>query len=152
MFVRPAVPADRIPAPYANDNAARASNNGALPPDLSLMVDARVGGADYIFALLSGYQEAPDGKEVGEGMYYNMYYPGHQIAMPSPLIEDGVEYGDGTQATISQQARDISAFLAWATEPNLEQRKRMGVMVVLFLVIMTGLFYYSKRKTWSDIH
>ena len=116
------------------------------------MVDARVGGADYIFALLSGYQEAPSGKEVGEGMYYNTYYPGHQIAMPSPLIKDGIEYSDGTQATISQQARDVSAFLAWATEPNLEQRKRMGVMVVLFLIIMTGLIYYSKRKTWSDIH
>lgn len=152
MYMRRAVAADRFPAPYTNDNAARASNNGALPPDLSLMVDARVGGADYIFALLSGYHEVPAGKEIGEGMYYNAYYPGQQIAMPSPLVNDGVEYGDGTRATLTQQARDVSAFLAWATEPNLEQRKRTGVMVVLFLIVMTGLFYYSKKKIWSDVH
>ena len=152
MFERAAIPSDVWPAPYANDNAARASNNGALPPDLSLMVDARVGGADYIYALLSGYHETPAGKEVGEGMYYNAYYPGNQIAMPSPLVEDGVEYGDGTRATLVQQARDVSAFLAWATEPNMEQRKRMGVMVIIFLLVMTGLFYYSKKKIWSDVH
>ena len=152
MYMRRAIAADRFPAPYANDNAARASNNGALPPDLSLMVDARVGGADYIFALLRGYHEVPAGKEIGEGMYYNAYYPGQQIAMPSPLVNDGVEYGDGTRATQTQQARDVSAFLAWATEPNLEQRKRIGVMVVLFLIVMTGLFYYSKKKIWSDVH
>jgi len=152
MYMRRAIASDRFPAPYANDNAARASNNGALPPDLSLMVDARVGGADYLFALLSGYHEVPAGKEIGEGMYYNAYYPGQQIAMPSPLVDDGVEYGDGTRATLTQQARDVSAFLAWATEPNLEQRKRTGVMVVLFLIVMTGLFYYSKKKTWSDVH
>ena len=137
MFERAAIPSDVWPAPYANDNAARASNNGALPPDLSLMVDARVGGADYIYALLSGY---------------HAYYPGNQIAMPSPLVEDGVEYGDGTRATLVQQARDVSAFLAWATEPNMEQRKRMGVMVIIFLLVMTGLFYYSKKKIWSDVH
>ena len=152
MFERAAIPSDVWPAPYANDNAARASNNGALPPDLSLMVDARAGGADYIYALLSGYHETPAGKEVGEGMYYNAYYPGNQIAMPSPLVEDGVEYGDGTRATLVQQARDVSAFLAWATEPNMEQRKRMGVMVIIFLLVMTGLFYYSKKKIWSDVH
>ena len=152
MFERAAIPSDVWPAPYANDNAARASNNGALPPDLSLMVDARAGGADYIYALLSGYHETPAGKEVGEGMYYNAYYPGNQIAMPSPLVEDGVEYADGTQATLVQQARDVSAFLAWATEPNMEQRKRMGVMVIIFLLVMTGLFYYSKKKIWSDVH
>ena len=152
MFTRSANPSDTWPAPYPNDNAARAGNNGALPPDLSLMVDARVGGADYLYALLSGYHEAPDGQEVADGMYYNAYYPGHQIAMPSPLSDDGVEYSDGTAATINQQARDVSAFLAWATEPNMEQRKRMGVMVLIFLTAMTGLFYVSKRKIWADVH
>jgi len=152
MFTRSAIPSDTWPAPYPNDNAARAGNNGALPPDLSLMVDARVGGADYLYALLSGYHEAPDGQEVADGMYYNAYYPGHQIAMPSPLSDDGVEYSDGTAATINQQARDVSAFLAWATEPNMEQRKRMGVMVLIFLTAMTGLFYVSKRKIWADVH
>ena len=152
MFERAAIPSDMWPAPYPNDNAARASNNGALPPDLSLMVDARAGGADYLYALLSGYHETPQGKEIGEGMYYNAYYPGNQIAMPSPLVEDGVEYGDGTSATLVQQARDVTAFLAWATEPNMEQRKRMGVMVIIFLLVMTVLFYYSKKKIWSDVH
>ncbi len=152
MFTRTAIPSDTWPAPYPNDNAARAGNNGALPPDLSLMVDARVGGADYLYALLSGYHEAPEGQEIADGMYYNAYYPGHQIAMPSPLSDDGVEYGDGTTATINQQARDVSAFLAWATEPNMEQRKRMGVMVLIFLFAMTGLFYVSKRKIWADVH
>ena len=152
MFERAAIPSDMWPSPYPNDNAARASNNGALPPDLSLMVDARAGGADYLYALLSGYHETPQGKEIGEGMYYNAYYPGNQIAMPSPLVEDGVEYGDGTRATLVQQARDVTAFLAWATEPNMEQGKRMGVMVVIFLLVMTGLFYYSKKKIWSDVH
>ena len=152
MFERVAIPSDMWPAPYPNDNAARASNNGALPPDLSLMVDARAGGADYLYALLSGYHEIPQGKEVGEGMYYNAYYPGNQIAMPSPLVDDGVEYADGTRATLVQQARDVTAFLAWATEPNMEQRKRMGVMVIIFLLVMTVLFYYSKKKIWSDVY
>ena len=152
MFERGAIPSDTWPAPYPNDNAARASNNGALPPDLSLMVDARAGGADYLYALLSGYHKIPQGKEVGEGMYYNAYYPGNQIAMPSPLVDDGVEYVDGTRATLVQQARDVTAFLAWATEPNMEQRKRMGVMVIIFLLVMTVLFYYSKKKIWSDVH
>ena len=152
MFTRTAMPSDPWPAPFPNDNAARAGNNGALPPDLSLMVDARVGGADYLYALLSGYHDAPEGKEVADGMYYNAYYPGNQIAMPSPLSDDGVEYGDGTMATINQQARDVSAFLAWATEPNMEERKRMGIKVLIFLLFMTGLFYVSKRRIWADVH
>lgn len=152
MFTRAALAADRMPAPFANDNAARASNNGALPPDLSLMVEARAGGANYLYALLTGYTDAPSGVAVAEGMQYNDYFPGHQIAMPSPLSDDGVEYADGTKATVAQQARDVTAFLAWATEPNMEQRKRMGVMVILFLLVMTGLFYASKRKIWADVH
>jgi ubiquinol-cytochrome c reductase cytochrome c1 subunit len=152
MFNRAALPADRIPAPFANDNAARASNGGALPPDLSLMVDARPGGANYLYALLTGYGDAPSDITVAEGMYFNAYFPGHQIAMPSPLSDDGVEYADGTSASVAQQARDISAFLAWTTEPNMEQRKRIGVMAFLFLLVMTGLLYASMRKIWANVH
>jgi ubiquinol-cytochrome c reductase cytochrome c1 subunit len=152
MFNRPGLPADRIPAPFPNDNAARASNGGALPPDLSLMVDARPDGANYLYALLTGYDDAPSGMTVAEGMNYNTYFPGHQVAMPPPLFDDGVEYADGTKATAAQQARDITAFLAWTTEPNMEARKEMGVMAILFLLIMTGLLYLSKRKIWADVH
>ncbi|MDG2284176.1 MAG: cytochrome c1 [Alphaproteobacteria bacterium] len=152
MFDRPGLPADRIPAPFPNDNAARASNGGALPPDLSLMVDARPNGANYLYALLTGYGDAPSGTTVAEGMSYNAYFPGHQIAMPSPISDDGVEYTDGTSATAAQQARDVTAFLAWTTEPNMEERKRIGVMAILFLLVMTGLLYVSKRKIWADVH
>ncbi len=152
MFFRPGLPSDRVPAPFANDNAARASNNGALPPDLSLMVDARPSGADYLYALLDGYKEAPSSMKIADGMHYNVYFPGHQIAMPAPLSDDGVEYADGTPATVEQQARDVTAFLAWTTEPNLESRKRMGVKVIIFLVVMTGLLYASKRKIWANVH
>ena len=152
MFTRAALPSDRVPAPFANDNAARASNGGAMPPDLSLMVDARPNGANYVYALLMGYADAPSGMTIGEGMTYNAYFPGQQVAMPPPLSDDGVEYADGTSATSAQQARDITAFLAWTTEPNMEERKRMGVMVILFLLVMTGLLYVSKRKIWAGVH
>jgi ubiquinol-cytochrome c reductase cytochrome c1 subunit len=152
MFNRPGLPADRIPAPFPNENAARAGNGGALPPDLSLMVDARPDGANYLYALLTGYADAPSGMTVAEGMNYNTYFPGHQVAMPPPLWDDGVEYADGTKATAAQQARDITAFLAWTTEPNMEARKEMGVMAILFLLVMTGLLYLSKRKIWADVH
>ena len=152
MFDRPALPADRFPAPFPNDNAARAGNGGALPPDLSLIVDARSNGSNYLYALLTGYGDAPAGVTIAEGMSYNAYFPGHQVAMPPPLSDDGVEYSDGTKATAEQQARDVTAFLSWATEPNLEERKRMGVMAILFLVVMTGLLYLSKRKIWADVH
>ena len=152
VLMRAAIPSDRFPAPFENDNAARASNSGALPPDLSLIVEARAGGADYIHAVVVGYSDPPTDVEVGEGMSYNSYFPGGQIAMPPPLFEDGVTYDDGTAATVEQQARDVTAFLAWASEPNMEERKRMGVMTLLFLVVMTGLLYLSKRKIWSDVH
>ena len=129
----------------------RASNNGALPPDLSLVAKARVGGPDYLYALLTGYEEEPpEGVEVAEGMNYNAYFPGNQIAMPPPLFEDGVEYTDGTAASVAQQAEDVSHFLMWAAEPKLEARKHMGVKVVLFLIVLTALFYASKRKVWAS--
>ncbi len=153
MFVRPARPADRFVSPFANDKEARASNNGALPPDLSLMVKARKGGADYLYGLLIGYaDEAPEGVTLMEGMNYNKYFPGQQIAMAAPLADDGVEYADGTKATLDQQARDVTTFLAWAAEPELEDRKRMGVKVILFLIVLTGMLFAVKRKVWEDVH
>jgi ubiquinol-cytochrome c reductase cytochrome c1 subunit len=152
MFERAALPSDRFPSPFANDQAARAGNNGALPPDLSLIVEARAGASDYIYALLTGYQEPPEGVTVATGMNYNAYFPGHQIAMAQPLYGDDVEYADGTAATIEQEARDVTTFLTWAAEPMLEDRKRMGVMAILFLIVMTGLLYASKRKIWAAVH
>jgi len=152
MFERPGRPGDRFKSPFPNANAARAANNGALPPDLTLMVKARLGGADYLHALMTGYREAPEGFELSDGMSYNAMFPGNQIAMPSPISEDGVEYADGTKATIDQMSRDVTTFLAWAAEPEMEERKRMGVKVLLFLLVLTGMLYALKRKIWADIH
>jgi ubiquinol-cytochrome c reductase cytochrome c1 subunit len=152
MFERPAKPSDLWVPPFANDNAARASNNGALPPDLSLITKARKDGADYLFAMLTNYDEAACGDELPEGMYCNPSFPGAQIAMPQPLLEDGVEYADGTEASVEQMARDVTEFLVWAAEPELEARKRMGVKVMLFLIIFTAMLYAVKRKVWTDIH
>ncbi len=152
MFERPALPSDRWVPPFANDNEARASNNGALPPDLSLITKARKGGADYLYGLLVGYEEAPDNVTVQEGLYFNRYFPGQQIAMPPPLAEDAVEYSDGTPASVEQMAVDVTQFLAWAAEPETEERKRMGVKVLLFLIVFTAMLYAVKRKVWADIH
>ncbi|MEX1108066.1 MAG: cytochrome c1 [Dongiaceae bacterium] len=152
MFERPATPADRFVSPFPNENAARASNNGALPPDLSLMAKARIGGPDYLHGLLVGYEEPPAGVTVRDGLYYNKYFTGHQIAMPPPLFEDAVEYPDGTPATVEQMAEDVTQFLAWAAEPTLEQRHRTGVKVILFLIVLTALAYAVKRRVWADIH
>ena len=152
MFQRPGQPSDRFVKPFPNDNAARAANNGALPPDLSLMIKARKGGADYMHAVLTGYKTPPAEVKVPEGMSYNLYFPGMQIAMPPPLSEGAVEYADKTRATVDQLSRDVSAFLAWAAEPELEARKRIGVKSLLFLLVLTGMLYAIKRKIWSDVH
>lgn len=151
MFDRPARPGDRFVMPFPNEQAARAGNNGAMPPDLSLIVKARKGGADYLHALLTGYKDAPAGTKVPEGMAYNIYFPGNQIAMPAPISEDAVEYADKTKATVDQMSRDVTAFLAWASEPELEERKRMGIKVMLFLIVLTGMLYAVKRKIWANI-
>lgn len=152
MYTRPGRPADHLPNPYANDNEARAANNGALPPDLSLIAKARKGGADYLYALLTGYEdEAPEDFDLADGMSYNHYFVGNQIAMPPPLFEDGVEFADGTPASVAQMAEDVSHFLMWVAEPTLEMRKRIGLKTMLFLVVLTALFYATKRKVWASV-
>ncbi len=153
MFERAAIPADAFPLSFPNEQAARAANNGAYPPDLSLMAKARKGGPDFTYALLVGYPEEPPADfEMMEGMYYNEYFPGHQIAMPAPISEDLVEYADGTPATVEQMSEDVTAFLMWTAEPNLEARKSMGVTVILFLLVLTGVLFAVKKKIWSDVH
>lgn len=152
MFERAALPKDRFPSPYPNENAARAANGGAYPPDLSLINKARAYGPDYIHALLTGYVEKPADLELREGLYYNPYMAGGAIAMPSPLMEDIVEYEDGTPATVEQMSLDVTHFLNWTAEPELEARKRTGVMVMIYLLIFSGLLYFSMRKIWADQH
>lgn len=149
MFERPAKLTDPLPSPYSNDEEGRMANGGALPPDLSLMVKARHNGQDYLFSLLTGYCDAPAGKEMMPGLYYNPYFPGGAIAMPPPLNDGGVEYEDGTVATITQQAKDVVEFLNWCAEPEADARKKEGVtamMVLTFCILMTG---YYKRLKWG---
>jgi ubiquinol-cytochrome c reductase cytochrome c1 subunit len=153
MFMRPARAADYIPPPFPNEMAARAANAGALPPDLSLIVRGRPNGINYVYALMTGYaEEPPEDVELGPGMYYNAYFPGHQIAMPPPLLEGVVEYADGTEETVEQYARDITTFLTWTAYPEMEERKRLGVKVILFLIGFTALLFALKKKIWSDVH
>ena len=152
MFQRPGRPADQFPSPFPNEQAARAANGGAYPPDLSLIIKARAGGADYLHALLTGYSEPPAGFEMQPGMNYNTYFSGHQIAMAAPLTDEAVEYADGTTPTMAQHARDVTAFLAWTAEPELEDRKRMGIKVILFLIVFTAMLYALKRAIWRDLH
>ncbi len=151
MYDRPGMASDRFPAPFANEQAARASNGGAYPVDLSLIVKARHDGANYVHAILTGYQDAPAGFEIAEGQHYNAYFPGHKIGMPKPLSDGQVTYADGTNATVDQMSRDVVNFLQYAAEPEMESRKRMGIKVLLFLTVMTGLFIVAKARTWSKI-
>jgi len=148
----PATPANTFKAPFANDKAARSANNGALPPDLSLIVNAREGGPNYIYGIITGFAEAPSTFKMQDGMYYNKMYPGHQIAMPQPLQDGTVEYTDGTGTSLDQEARDVVTFLAWASNPEMVERKQMGVRIVLFFIFMTGITYAVKRRLWSDVH
>jgi len=152
MFERPGLPADRFPAPFPNEQAARFANGGAYPPDLSLIIKARPNGANYVHALLTGYSEPPADVTLGIGQYWNEYFPGHQLAMAQPLYGEDVEYADGTPATIEQEAHDVVTFLTWASEPTMEARKTAGVMTILFLIVFTGLLYATKRKIWADLH
>ncbi|MEM7169333.1 MAG: cytochrome c1 [Pseudomonadota bacterium] len=152
MFERAGKPSDLFPDPFPNEKAAAAANGGAAPPDLSLIAKARAGGPDYTYALMIGYEDPPADFELLEGLNYNKYFPGHQIAMPSPLYEDAVTYEDGTAATIEQMSEDVTAFLMWTAEPTMEQRKETGIKVMMFLIIFTIILYIAKRKIWADIH
>jgi ubiquinol-cytochrome c reductase cytochrome c1 subunit len=160
----PATPADQFKSPYplpnpqqigvthTNEKADRAAHNGALPPDLSLIVNARPDHADYIYAILTGFSDPPSGFTMQEGMNYDKYFPGHQIAMPQPLHDGQVTYADGTPATVEQMSHDVVTFLTWAANPEMVQRKQMGWRWVLFFLVMTGLTYAVKRKVWADVH
>jgi len=149
MFDRPAKLSDHIVPPYPNENAARFANGGALPPDLSLMAKARPGGEDYLFALLTGYREAPAGVNVMAGMHYNPYFSGGQIAMPQPLQDGQVDYEDGTPNTMCQMAKDVSTFLTWAAEPQQDQRKLMGIKWLTAVGAVTFATAYYKRFKWG---
>lgn len=152
MFERPGRPADRFRSPFPNEQAARAANQGAYPVDLSLIIKARADGANYLYALLTGYRETPPaGVEPLEGMHYNEFFPGHWIAMARPLHDGQIEFPDGTPATTSQMARDVTTFLAWAAQPYLEEQRAMGVRVILFLIVLAGLTYGVKRKIWANL-
>lgn len=146
-----ATPGDAFANPYPNKQAARAANNGAYPVDLSLITKARANGADYLQALLTGYEEAPDDFGLMGGMYYNAYFSGHQIAMPPPLTDNQVEYADGTKATVEQMSKDVVTFLSWASEPEMEQRRNLGVKVIIFLLFFTFLMRMLMRRTWRKI-
>ncbi len=151
MFERPGRVSDRFRRPFPNEQAARAANNGAYPPDLSVITKARKDGANYLHALLTGYVDPPAGVTVMDGMHYNPWFPGNQIAMANVLNDGQVEYADGTKATVDQMSRDVTTFLAWAAEPEMETRRAMGVKVLIFLTILGGLVYAVKRKVWADV-
>ena len=150
VLKRKAIYSDYFVDPYKNVNAAKTANNGAYPPDLSLMVKARKDGANYVRSLLLGYTDPPAGFDVGEG-YYNKYMAGNIIAMPQPLYGDDIEFSDGTIATLEQEVNDLVSFLTWTSMPDLENRRAAGIKVIFFLLIMTVLFYLSYRKIWSEL-
>ena len=149
MFMRPARLSDKFAKPYPNVEAATAANGGAYPPDMSVLAKARSGGADYIYSLLLGYEEAPSGFELDEGVYYNKYMAGSKIKMSAPLSDGLVDYSDGTQANTAQMAKDVTTFLVWASEPHLEAQHRMGFKAIIYLIILLTLVYMSKQKVWS---
>ncbi len=175
MFTRPGLPSDRFVPPYPNKKAAAAAQGGAVPPDLSVIAKARAvesstawyaqpfklahdmatvyqeEGSDYIYALLTGYIDPPEGIDVLPGLYYNAYFPGNQLAMAPPLVDGIIDYPEGTPGTVENYARDVTAFLTWAAEPKLEERKRMGLKVLIYLLILTVLLYLSKRALWRNV-
>ena len=151
MFTRPAKLSDKFVNPYQNDKEAMASNGGAYPPDMSVLVKARSGGADYIYSVLLGYVDPPNDISLDDGVYYNKYMYGNKIKMPK-VLEDGlVEYNDGTEATEEQMAKDVVAFLSWSAEPHLEARHKIGFKAIIYLFILTLLAYFSMKRLWSRI-
>ena len=151
MFDRPGKLSDKFVMPYENVKAAEAANGGAYPPDMSVLVKARGGGVDYIYSLLQGYEEAPSGMILDEGVHYNKYMYGNKIKMSAPLSDGIVEYSDGTNANVEQMSKDVTTFLMWAAEPSLEARHQMGFKAILYLIILTTLVYFSMKKIWSRV-
>ena len=161
MFRRPGKAQDAFVSPFPNEQAARAANGGAAPPDLSVMVKSRgkgleylwgEGGPDYVYGILNGFENPPAGVKVTDGKYYNTYFAGHQIAMPPPLADNAVKFQDNTKATLPQEAHDVVTFLTWGAEPYMEERKETGAKTILFLLAMTGVLYGAKRKVWKNLH
>lgn len=153
MYQRPGILSDYFPNPYANSEQARASNNGAFPPDLSLITRARANGANYVYSLLTGFgQTPPKDINIQDGMHYNPYFPGQQISMAPPLSEGIITYTDESKATVDQMARDVVNFLQWTADPKMEKRKSMGLKVLMFLLIFTGLFYVAKKHVWKEVN
>ena len=151
MFERPAKLSDKFVMPYANEEEAKSANGGAYPPDMSVLVKARKGGADYIYSILLGYEDPPEGMKLDDGVYYNKYMYGNKIKMAAPLSDDLIEYSDGTKATAEQMSKDVVTFLMWAAEPHLEQRHKTGFRVIVYLLILTMLVYFSMKKIWSRV-
>ncbi|AZL16446.1 cytochrome c1 [Rickettsiales endosymbiont of Stachyamoeba lipophora] len=151
MFERPGVPSDYFVAPYPNEKASRAANNGAFPPDLSLIIKARHDGANYVYSLLNGYHNTPEGMVIPEGKYYNPYMDGGVIAMAPPLSDGQATYQDGTEATVEQMSKDVVHFLQWAAEPEMEARKTIGIRTLLYLAALTIFFYVAYRRIWADV-
>ena len=149
MFLRPGRLSDNFVSPYPNVEASTAANGGAYPPDMSVLVKARAGGANYIYSLLLGYEETPEGFELDDGVYYNKYMPGNKIKMSEPIYDGIVEYSDGTQTTKEQIVKDVTTFLVWASEPHLESQHKMGFKVIIYLIILIVLVYMSKQRVWS---
>lgn len=152
MVERPGLPSDHFKSPFANDNAAKFANGGALPPDLSLIIKARPDGANYVYNLLTGYTTAPHGEQLATGQYWNKYFPGHKIGMAPPLSDGAITYEDGSAQTLDQYSKDVVQFLAWAAEPNLEARKATGFKVLIFLAVFAAVMYAVKRRVWADQH
>ncbi len=169
MFQRPGKISDYFPPPFANDQAARAALGGGLPPDMSTLAKARgydrgfpwfvfeafteyeEGGPDYIHAILNGYTDPPKGFVLPPGTQYNKYFPGHAIAMPKPINDGQVKFTDGTPETVDQYGRDVAAFLMWASEPKLDERKRLGFQVMIYLIVLSALLYFTKKKIWHEV-
>ena len=151
MFTRPGRPSDRFVSMYPNVEAATAANGGAYPPDMSVLVKSRKGGPDYIYSVLMGYNDPPVNFKLDDGVYYNEYMDGNKIKMAKPLIEGIITYSDGTNATEEQMAKDVTAFLTWAAEPHLEARHKMGFKVIIFLIILALLVYFSMKRIWSRV-
>ena len=151
MFTRPGKLSDKFVMPYENVKAAQAANGGAYPPDMSVLVKARSGGANYIYSLLQGYEDPPIGITLDEGVHYNKYMYGNKIKMANPLSDGLVEYADGTESNVEQMSKDVTTFLMWAAEPHLEARHRMGFKAIVYLIILTILVYFSMKRIWSRI-